>query len=338
MFPLVLALLVASAPAPAVALTFPSPPVQADTRQSSSGLVIGEDVSGHVTVYDKSQRVVFEGDKESGRPVRIGVAPGSYDVRLESRREALRITVEVRAGEFAVVDRDRFAVPAGERAGSVRTGNEAKPPARTEPLGDAVNRFEVRFGVYPTPSFSHAEAVPDVHNSWADFGLGVEYLRYLRPDLAVGVAGFARTRTESTWTDRDHDDEIDHDRDSTRTSNTTTFVSAVVRWNFLRRATAWHTIDPYVSGSIGPVFRTNRKTVELYEDRDTWSEGNTGFGGRFGLGADAHLGSVVTLGVVGAWNWSTCPDEDIGYGPKDRGGEVAISMGFEWGRWAHSKR
>jgi hypothetical protein len=338
MFPLVLALLVGIPPAPTVPVWSTAAVPQVEARQSPSGLVIAEDVAGHILVYDTSQRVVFEMDKESGRPVRIGVAPGRYDVRLDARREALRITVEVRAGEYTVVDRNRFAVPAGEAATSAKIENESKPPAPKGPLGDAKNRIEARFGVYPAPEFTHSEAVRDVHTSTADVGVGGEYLRSISRDVAIGVAVSTRTRTERDWVDYDHDGEADHDRDSTRTSHSTTFVPAVIRWNFARRLTGWHTVEPYVTGSLGPVFRTNSKTVEWNDDRDRWSETTTSVGGRLGVGFDAHLGSVFTLGVVGAWNWSTCPDEAIGYGPKDRGGEVAVTMGFEWGRWARGKQ
>jgi hypothetical protein len=340
MFPLVLALIAGIAPAPTVPASLPAPPAQSEARQSASGLVIAEDVAGRVVVYDKNQRVVFEMDKEAGRPVRIGVGPGSYDVRLDARREALRITVEVRDGEYTVIDRDRFAVPRGDAATSASIENESKPPAPKGPRGDAMNRIEARFGLYPEPEFTevHSASVPDLHSSTADFGLGAEYLRSITLDIAIGVAVSTRTRTRRTWTDFDHDGEADHDRDSTRASDSTTFVPAVIRWNFARRLTAWHAVEPYVTGSLGPVFRTHSETVERNDDRDRWSETTTGVGGRFGVGFDAHLGSVFTLGVVGAWNWSTRPDGEVGYGPKDSGGEAAVTMGFEWGRWARPKR
>jgi hypothetical protein len=347
MCPLVLALLVGIAPAATVAVSFTTALFQGEARQSASGIVIAEDVAGHILVYDKTQRVLFEMDKEAGRPVRIGVGPGSYEVRLDVRREALRITVEVREGEYTIVDRDRFAVPTSERTRSPGPEKEARPPRDAEakpavapkgPRGDAMNRIEVRFGVYPEPLFTHSETVLDVHTSTADVGLGVEYLRSLSRDLAIGAAVSTRTRTERNWVDYDHDDEADHDRDSTRTSNSTTFVAAVIRWNFARRLTEWHAIEPYVTGSLGPVFRTNSRTVERYDDRDRWSETATSVGGRLGVGFDAHLGRVFTLGAVGAWNWSTCPDEEIGYGSTDRGGEVAVTMGFEWGRWARGRQ
>lgn len=329
MLSLAFVLLLGAPPAEAAPAWSPAPAVLAGVPQSASGLVIAEDVAGHIVVVDKAQRTVFEGDKQAGRPVRISAPPGSYEVRLDARREALRIAVEVREGEFTVVDRDRFAVPQSGRSAAAESTPD--PPAAL--LGDAVNRLEVRFGAYPTPSFSHEETPEDVHTNWSDYGLGVEYLRFLTSDLAVGFAVSTLTRSEKTWVDRDHDDEIDDDREYTRTSNSTTFVPVVVRWNFLRRTTAWRTMEPYLTGSVGAVFRSNRKTVELDDDRDTTSEGTTSIGGRIGVGLDAHLGRVVTLGVVGAWRWSTWPDEDVGYGSEDRGGEVAVTLGFEWGRW-----
>ena len=111
MLPLALALLMVAAAPPAAADWPATAPPAIQAQQSASGLVIAEDVAGRVTVFDTTQRIVFEMDKDEGRPVRIGVAPGTYEVRLQARRPAVRITVQVRDGEYTVVDADRFAQP-----------------------------------------------------------------------------------------------------------------------------------------------------------------------------------------------------------------------------------
>jgi hypothetical protein len=344
MFPPALALLMLAASPPGAAAWPTTAPPAIQAQQSASGLIIAEDVAGRVTVYDTSQRIVFEMDKDSGRPVRIGVAPGTYEVRLDARRAAVRITTQVRDGEYTVVDSARFAQPSTGRAqpaGSTPPSGAAAADAASPkgPLGAAVNRIEVRFGAYPTPSFSHEEAANDVHGRQADLGIGFDYLRFIRRDIAIGVSASSLVRSETVWMDRDHDGTADDDRDRTRASNSTTFVYGVVRWNFARRLTTWRTLEPYVTGSLGPVFRWNQKKVEIYDDDvDQSTEVITGFGGRVGAGIDVHLGRVFTLGVAGAWNWSTCQDETIGYGTEDRGGEVAVTMGFEWGSAKRGKK
>jgi hypothetical protein len=333
MFPLALALLMLAAAPPGAAAWPATAPPATDAQQSASGLIIAEEVAGRVTVYDASQRIVFEMDKDSGRPVRIGVAPGTYEVRLDTRRTAVRITAQVREGEYTVVDADRFAQPSTDR--QQPAGATAPAPADASPkgpLGDAINRIEVRIGVYPAPSFSHEELPNDVHRGYGDMGLGFAYLRFIGRDIAIGVSASSLVRSEKVWVDRDHDGTADDDRDRTRTSNSTTFVFGVVRWNFARRLTEWRTLEPYVTGSAGPVFRWNQKKVEIEnDDLNQSSEVMTGFGGRVGAGVDVHLGRVFTLGAAGAWNWSTNEDETVGYGSEDRGGEVAVTMGFEWG-------
>jgi hypothetical protein len=336
MLPLALALLMIAAAPPAAAGWSTAAPPAIQAQQSASGLVIAEDVAGRVTVYDTTQRIVFEMDKDEGRPVRIGVAPGTYEVRLQARRQAVRITVQVRDGEYMVVDADRFAQPSSAQpqpAGAPARGAERSPNGLR---GDAVNRIEVPFAAYPTPSFHSEETANDVHRRQAVMGLGFDYLRFVGRDIAIGISATSLIRSNTVWTDRDHDNVADDDRARTRAASSTTFVYGVVRWNFARRLTERHTLEPYVTGGLGPVFRWNQMKVEVHDDDlDQSSEVITGLGGRLGAGFDVHLGPVFTLGVVGAWNWSTCEDETVGYGSDDRGGYAAVSMGFVWG-WPKS--
>jgi hypothetical protein len=335
MFPLALALLVVAAASPAAAAWPATSPAAIQAQQSASGLVIAEDVAGRIAVYDTTQRIVFEVDKESGRPIRIGVAPGTYEVRLQARRPTVRITVQVRDGEYTVVDADRFAQPSTDRpkpAGVAAAAPAAEPSSPTGRMGDAINRIEVRFGAYPPPSFHSEEMANDIHTAQTDMGLGFDYLRLVGRDVAIGVSVSSLVRSDRSWTDRDHDGVADDTNERTRSTNSTTFVFGVVKWNFARRLTEWRTLEPYVTGSVGPVFRWNQEKVELIDDDLSYTTDlTTGIGGRVGAGIDIHLGPIFTLGVVGAWNWSTCDDETVGYGSEDRGGEVGVTMGFVWG-------
>ena len=339
MLPLTLALLMVAAAPPAAADGSTAAPPAIQAQQSASGLIIAEDVAGRITVFDTTQRIVFEMDKESGRPIRIGVPPGTYEVRLQARRPAVRITVQVRDGEYTVVDTDRFAQPSTGQLQPAGAPAQAAEPSPMRPLGDAVNRIEIPFVAYPTPSFHTEETPNDVRRRQTDMGLGFDYLRFVGRDIAIGVSASSLVRSDTTWTDRDHDNTADDDRERTRTASSTTFVYGVVRWNFARRLTEWRALEPYVIGGLGPVFRWNQKKVEMHDDDlDQSSEVITGLGGRLGAGVDVHLGPIFTLGAVGTWNWSTCEDEAIGYGSKDRGGYAAVTMGFVWGWPKRDKR
>ncbi|HEY3381328.1 MAG TPA: hypothetical protein VGK32_06130 [Vicinamibacterales bacterium] len=43
------------------------------------------------------------------------------------------------------------------------------------------------------------------------------------------------------------------------------------------------------------------------------------------------------VGLVAAWNWSDRPDTVIGYASRDRGGEIAFTTGWMWGRPSHRR-
>lgn len=190
---------------------------------------------------------------------------------------------------------------------------------------DAANRMEARFALWRRPAFSYAESSYGDSSS-LDVGVGFHYLRYVAEDVGVGVGVATRARTGTTWSDDDHHD----DDDRTSSTRATTFVSMMVRWDFLRRLTGRQTVEPYVIGGVGPVVRGNWTSVDTRHDTDTTYESTTSLGARAGAGFDVRLGRVFTLGVVGAWNWSDRPDEAIGYGGRDRGGEVAVTMGWGW--------
>ena len=334
MIPLVLALLMVGGAPPAAAGWSAAAPPAVQTQQSASGLIIAEDVAGHVTVYDATERIVFEMDKESGRPVRIGVAPGSYEVRLAARRPPVRITVQVRDGEYTAVDSSRFAQPSTDHtqpaAQAPPQAAEASPANRR--LGDAVHRLEGRFAAYPTPSFSRGKLPNHLYTRHSDLGVAFEYVYFFARDVAIGFSAFSLVRSEAAWTDSNDDNFADEDKDHTNISRSTTYAFGVVRWNFARRLTEWRTVEPYVTGGVGPVMRSYQKVVQNSGEKlvHEWQR-TTSFGGRVGAGVDVHLGRIFTLGLVGTWNWSTRPTEDLGYGSEDRGGQVGATMGFNWG-------
>jgi hypothetical protein len=190
-------------------------------------------------------------------------------------------------------------------------------------LSDPRHRIETRFGVWRKPRFSWDEPEPDLHTGSADFAFGVEYLRSISQDVAVGVGMQARVRGSG---------ERVEDGDSSSSGGTTVLIPFVVRWNFARRLTPWRTIEPYVTGNVGPLIRADWTASEIDDDDTSSANAETTLGARLGIGFDAHIGSVWTVGVTAAWNWSEEPDRPIGYGRHDRGGEVAVTMGWGWGR------
>lgn len=51
-----------------------------------------------------------------------------------------------------------------------------------------------------------------------------------------------------------------------------------------------------------------------------------------GGGIDFRLGSVFTLGLAGAWNWSSGLRDDFWSAPAFNGGEFTFTMGWQFGR------
>lgn len=58
--------------------------VLTDLRRTSAGMVLAEDVAGRVFVRDDAGRLIAELHKPAGQPVRLGLAPGTYRMRLET--------------------------------------------------------------------------------------------------------------------------------------------------------------------------------------------------------------------------------------------------------------
>ena len=309
--------------------SMPTPSEPGQAPRASSGLLFGEDLEGHLAVFDERHRLVIELDKTAGQPVRVGIEPGVYEVRLQTSGEPVWADVQVERSSFTAVNRARFAAPSP----AARPSPSERPASRTDgdrgPLSierhrpvDRSHRIELRFAMYRNPS---ATFVEDGHHvSWGsgDVGGGFEYLHYVSPDLAVGFAIDGQTRGEGSgdWWDDDWDN-----------GASTVAMPIVVRWNFLRRTTEWRGIDPYVTGGVGPVFRADWSSTGT-RHHSTSASVSTTIGARVGAGFDVRLGSVWTLGLMGAWRWSDRPSGVTGYGKHDQGGEVAFTMGWMFGR------
>lgn len=207
---------------------------------------------------------------------------------------------------------------------SRETRREGQGPLVVEPRrGERRHRIELRMSLHDSPGASFVQDGRHTHWGSGNVGGGFEYLHYVSPDLAVGFAIDSQARGEghSDW----WDDNLDN-------GNATVAMPVVVRWNFARRFTDWRAIEPYVTGGVGPVFRADWLSTGGWRHHShTSAEVSTTIGGRLGLGFDARLSSVFTLGLAGTWRWSDRPEGVSGYGKEDRGGEVSFTIGFNFG-------
>src|SRR5690606_15732842 len=73
--------------------------VMTDMRETSAGLVLGKDLEGRFFVRTPSGRLAAELYKPMGRVVELGLAPGSYSVRMERTKGLADATVDLEEGK-----------------------------------------------------------------------------------------------------------------------------------------------------------------------------------------------------------------------------------------------
>ena len=319
----------------------PVSPVSApavEEQRISTGIILASAVEGRIAIFDSQGRLVVELDKPAGRSLEVALEPGAYEVRFHQCRRSC-------ASRFARATGSCWSRRAPEfrrGAASARaTGGRFGPPAAR--ALDARHRIEVRFGGWAD---GWAGDYDDCCYSGSAHGaFGVEYLHFLRNDLGVGVAvtGYGAA---NGWS---------YALDGEGTAQALVSVPVVVRWYPVRRLTQVRAVEPYVTAGIGPAFGVNSAWVDYghphgrtdwqdwrnwpnWDDWDDWDHGvsstrvSTALGGRIGGGVDFRLGSVFTLGLSGAWNWSTGFADDLWFRPDPSGGEFTVTMGWQFGR------
>ena len=108
--------------------------VLTDLRQTGAGLLLTDDLAGRVFVRDADNRLIAELQKPAGQPVKLGLAPGSYRMRLETTDgRNLTGAVALLDGQTTRVDGQGLTVSALEE--TVARGGAAD-------LDDRPSRFE----------------------------------------------------------------------------------------------------------------------------------------------------------------------------------------------------
>jgi len=83
--------------------------VMTDMRQTTSALVLSEELDGRVFIRNEARRLVAELHKPVGRTVEIGVEPGVYDVRLERGRASHRASAQAAQGARVMLGVRQFS-------------------------------------------------------------------------------------------------------------------------------------------------------------------------------------------------------------------------------------
>jgi hypothetical protein len=294
-----------------------------EDRQAASGIIIAADIDGRVAIYDAERRLVVELDKPAGRQLQVALEPGAYEARLGGHASR-RARFQIGDGQQLLLALPHFEAPgAGAPPAGHASGSHVEHPHEV----DARHRIEVRFGGWGDGWYNeHGDSWQ--YSGSAQGAFGLEYLNFIRNDLGVGLAVTSLARAHGGG----------HGWDEGGAGEATCSIPVVVRWYPIRRLTRMRSVEPYVTGGIGPVFGVD--TVYATDDdprhreHDYVSSGRVGtaFGGRIGGGVDFRLGSTFTVGVGGAWNWDTGFHDDLWTGARPGGGEFTVSLGWNFGR------
>jgi hypothetical protein len=215
------------------------------------------------------------------------------------------------------------AIPVEIDGSAVARDNEPRLVAVSSP--DSRRRIEVRFGGWADGSYSgHG-------SSWAYSGsgngaFGLEYLSFVRNDLAIGIGLTSLMRADACGGCVD-----------LHSAQAVTSIPFIVRWYPARRLTQARSVEPYATAGIGPVFGVD--TASSFDEDGEWGHSwhdsthvGTTFGGRIGGGLDFRLGRTFTVGLGGAWNWDSGFSDDLWRAPRPNGGEVTVAFGWNFGR------
>jgi hypothetical protein len=265
-----------------------------DLRQTTAGFAVAAPIDGRFYVLDDRKRLVLEFFKPGGRKVDIGLEPGIYDVRFEREPKALRARIEIKEGPHQTLDIAAFGPASLEftRLRGVDTGPEY--------LLNGRQMIGLRFGMWSGPE--NAEPVggvpPSFVGSYVSAGrlaATVEYLKFVREDLAVGAA--MHVMVDSVESTAIGETVALRDRVGVN-------FPFIVRWNPVRPFTSWRAVEPYLRGAFGPLIGAHN--TARFADGETVSETvlNTTVGGSLGGGGDIRVGRSWTIGVNASWNFS----------------------------------
>jgi hypothetical protein len=265
-----------------------------DLRQTTAGFVVAAPVEGRFYVLDDRKRLVLEFYKPAGRKVDIGLDPGVYDVRFEREPKALSGRLELREGPHQALDLAGFG-PARLEFTRLR-GVDSGP----EYVLNGRHMVGMRFGMWSGSGGAEpVSGAPSVFTGeYVNAGrlaANVEYLRFVREDLAVGAA--MHLMVDSVESTASRDALAVRDRLGLN-------FPFVVRWNPVRPFTSWRTVEPYLRGSVGPLLGAHNTQRTTGGVAVTETVVNTTVGGSVGGGADIRINRSWVLGVDAARNYS----------------------------------
>jgi hypothetical protein len=288
--------------------------VMTDIRQTSSTIVLGEDLDGRFFVRNARKELVVELYKPRGRRVELAVEAGTYEIRLEVSRASLVAKSEVADGARVVLEPRQFG-----RASLEPTRPRGGPPPPR--LGvNGRNRLSVRWGMWR--SSTSGGAVTTVGLDGGDTFGGLEYTRYLREDLSISIGNqrLGGVTGESVGPDGAFSGIAD-----------VRAVPLILRWN-PRQGGAYQPVKPFLAVGVGPVFGSSTGTFSGGGTVFTGVRSHATAGGHVGAGLDVHIARPFAVGVNGGYNWMLDFAQPVGARSNYSGAELGVSIGWLFGR------
>ena len=292
--------------------------VMTDVRQTSATLVLPGDLEGRFFVRNAAHELIVELYKPLGRPVELGVEPGTYEVRAEIRKSSLVAKANVPDGGTFVLEPRQFG-PAAVEATRRRGGANASPYAVA-----GRNRIELRFGTWRVADDEATVAAGvytrDVYTR--DLVAGAQYTRYVDERFAV-TFGIEAAGAESGAS-------VGPDGVFAGTSDLLAFRIGA-RWNPWGRHRDAEAMKPFFAASLGPVLGASSGSHVGNGGLFAGTRADSAVGGHVGAGVDFHVARWLSVGVSGGYNWMLDFAEPIGRRDNYSGPQLGVNIGWLFG-------
>ena len=311
--------------------------VMTDVRQTSAGLVLGEDLGGRLFVRNADRQVVAELFKPGGRTVELGLEPGAYEVYLERQSNLHQAGVSVADGEHLALAAADFA-PADREDAVARGGAGLPGMPGLDPRTTWAGRWRVELHlgtVGPEPRATDMARAPAETEDMLAGGLvsgrpgpwdalsGLSLGYWLRDDFEIRVsyASLSSDVPGLNWPDFTGNYVI---LEEVRLYSLLVGVRQYLPLPPGRR------LRPYAAAAVGSYVGSEEgRTVGDVDE--TWSEQRGALGGQAGLGVDVRLTDRVVLGLSAAYNGMADFGRPIGGRSNYNGSEYRAGVSWVFG-------
>ncbi len=299
-----------------------------DVRQTSAGLLLGEDLTGRVFIRTENNQLVAELQKPVGRAIELGLEPGKYNLDLQRPSQIAVAAVDLKAGERLVLRSSAFQAVPGEPTvtrGDLGAGQTSSAAAETPQPWLRRSRIELGITVWQSSTGTNTSSgtgVGGVSTVAQNPSSGVlSYSYRLRPNLAIGVdfsGGYSIAATQ-----------VGSSGVSTGSADLYSLTPALKYYPL--KSSLKTAIHPYVKTKVGAYLAANAGTV-VAGGVAVRAETSAVFGASFAVGMDLRLSRRFLLSVDGGYH--VLPDFPAAVGGKKNysGAEISVGIGWQFGK------